>query len=162
MPWGHFSFGDVSGDTLAERGDTVRHVDEAKGCLSCSGLNFRPWYNRPELEVGAGMGIFGFAFSLPDVIGIITLIPESNRPFISWSAMAAFPDHPKSFQREVRCRVGNPAALRGCFRRAWPSKRSGTDFLLGENRTISDTAPIANSLYFGFNLAALWSRRSKF
>ncbi len=67
-----------------------RHVDEAKGCLSRSGLNRRPWYERPELEVGLGMWLLGLMFAIPDIVGIITSIPEAKKPYVSWSVIAVF------------------------------------------------------------------------
>lgn len=39
----------------------ARHVDEAFSSLSRMGLNRRPFYKRPELEVGAGSAVIGVA-----------------------------------------------------------------------------------------------------
>jgi len=59
-----------------ERAEYVlqRHVDEAFEAMSRTGLNRRPWWQRPESLVAAGVGVFGLANSCPDFIG--GLLPE--------------------------------------------------------------------------------------
>lgn len=45
----------------------TRHVDESFVTLGRLGFNLRPWYRRPELEVSAGVALWGLSASTPDI-----------------------------------------------------------------------------------------------
>ena len=46
-----------------------KHIREAVAIVEFAGRNRKPWYTRPEIEIGFGTACFGWACCVPDFLG---------------------------------------------------------------------------------------------
>ena len=46
-----------------------KHIREAVAIVEFAGRNRKPWYARPEIEIGFGTACFGWACCVPDFLG---------------------------------------------------------------------------------------------